>query len=140
MLRACGPTCRSTGRWRAGAAVYSSNGFLRDETFPAVNIVIVETDGPVRWHVNLTSSGQWIGVCEALGLTAKGKSLDDLRQSVEWSIQRLMEELTSMGEFDSFLRDRGWRGMPGVGKPPQNGAQYQIPIQLVIHFGYTGGA
>jgi len=110
---------------------------LRDEAFPAVSIVIVRTDSPVKWHVTLSSFGRWIGVCEPLGLTAEGKSLEDLRQNIERSIQRLMEQLTSTGEFDSFLAERGWRGMPAAGEPQQHSAQYRIPIQLVVHRGYT---
>jgi len=102
-----------------------------------VSIVIVETNGPVEWQVNLSSPRQWIGVCEPLGLTAEGDSLDDLRQNIERSIQRLMEHLNSTGEFDSFLRERGWRGMPAAGKPQQDPAQYRMPIQLVVHRGYT---
>ena len=102
-----------------------------------MNIVIVWTDGPVQWHVNLSSSGEWIGVCEPLGLTEEGKSLDDLHQNIQRSIQRLMEHLTSTGEFDSFPRERGWRGMLAVGKPQHGPAQYQMPIQLVVHRGYT---
>jgi hypothetical protein len=89
----------------------------------------------VQWHVNLSSSGQWIGVCESLGLTEEGKSLDHLRQNIERSIQRLMEDLTSTGEFDSFLIERGWRA--DVGTPPQDPAKYEMLIQLVVHRGYT---
>jgi len=102
-----------------------------------VSIVIVQTDGPVQWHVNLSVSGQWIGVCDPLGLTEEGRSLGDLRQNIERSIQRLMEDLTSTGEFESFLRKRGWRGMPATGQLQQDPAQYRMPIQLVVHFGYT---
>ena len=102
-----------------------------------MNIVIVWTDGPVQWHVNLSSSGEWIGVCEPLGLTEEGKSLDDLHQNIQQSIQRLMEHLTSTGEFDSFLRERGWRGMPAVRRRQPDPAQYRMPIQLVVHRGYT---
>ena len=102
-----------------------------------MSIVIVETDGPVQWQVNLSSSGRWIGVSQPLGLTAEGKSLEDLRQNIERSIQRLMENLTSTGEFDSFLTERGWRGMLGEGEPQQGPAQYRMPIQLIVHFGYT---
>jgi len=65
-----------------------------------------------------------------------GKSLNDLHQNIQRSIQRLMEHLTSTGEFDSFLRERGRRGMLAVGKPRQGPAQYRIPIQLVVHRGY----
>ena len=102
-----------------------------------MSIVIVETDGPVQWQVNLSSSGQWIGVCERVGLAAEGKSLENLRENIEQSIQRLMENLTSSGEFDSFLTERGWRGMLAPGEPQQGPAQYRMPIQLIVHFGYT---
>lgn len=102
-----------------------------------MSIVIVQTDGPVQWQVNLSSSGQWVGVCEPLGLTAEGKSLENLRQNIERSIQRLMEDLASTGEFDSFLTERGWRGMLAAGKRQQDPAQYRMPIQLIVHFGYT---
>jgi hypothetical protein len=89
----------------------------------------------VQWHVNVSSLGQWIGVCEPLGLTEEGKSLDDLRQNIERSIQRLMEHLTSTGEFDSFLIERGWRAT--VGTRQQDPAKYEMLIQLVVHRGYT---
>jgi|SRR5262249_51855357 len=102
-----------------------------------MSIVIIRTDGPVQWHINFSSSGQWIGVCEPLGLTEEGKSLDDLRLNIDRSIQRLMEDLTSTGEFESFLTERGWRGMPAAGKPPQDPPQYRLPLQLVVHCGYT---
>jgi hypothetical protein len=91
----------------------------------------------VQWQVNRCSSGQWIGLCEPLGLTAEGKSLKDLGQNIERSIQRLMEDLTSTGEIDSFLSARGWRGMPAARRRQQDPTRYQMPIQLVVHFGYT---
>ena len=102
-----------------------------------MSIVFVRTAGPVQWHVNRSPSGQWIGFCEQLGLIEEGKSLDDLRLNIKRSIQRLMEGLTSNGEFDSCLRERGWRGMPAAGEPPQDPPRYRMPIQLVVHRGYT---
>jgi len=48
-----------------------------------------------------------------------------------------MEDLISTGEFASFLRERGWRGMLAAGKPQQGPAQYRMRIQLVVHRGYT---
>jgi hypothetical protein len=87
----------------------------------------------VLWHVNLSASGQWMGVCEPLGLTEEGISLDDLFRNIELSMQRLIERRTLSGELDSYLSERGWRGLLTPGRPQQGPAQYRI----VVHRGYT---
>jgi len=94
-------------------------------------IVQIQVNGQVQWQVGRSSAGRWIGVCQPLGLTMEGDSLDDLFNNINESVQLLMEDLVETGEFDSFLRHRGWQAVPN-GSQQQGPVEFQVPIDLLV--------
>ncbi|MDW8469694.1 MAG: hypothetical protein RML56_12685 [Burkholderiales bacterium] len=54
-------------------------------------------------EVAQAASGQWLGVCHALGLAMQGDSLDELLASIRDSVQLLLQDLLESGELDAFL-------------------------------------
>jgi predicted RNase H-like HicB family nuclease len=93
------------------------------------HVIQIEVKGQVQWNVGQSAAGNWIGVCEPLKMTMEGETLDDLQQNIRQSLQLLMEDLMKNGELEAFLREHGWRAIPG---PHQHGSvEFQVPYQLV---------
>lgn len=93
-------------------------------------IVRVDVNGQVQWEVAQAASGQWLGVCHALGLAMQGDSLDELLASIRDSVQLLLQDLLESGELDAFLRHRGWRLAQGVQQEGQ--IEFDVPIALLV--------
>jgi predicted RNase H-like HicB family nuclease len=94
------------------------------------HVIQIEVKAQVQWRVGQSDAGNWIGVCEPLKMTMEGSTLDELQQNIHQSIQLLMEDLMETGELDAFLRDHGWRAIPG---PQQHGSvEFQVPYELLV--------
>lgn len=70
--------------------------------------VVVKIDANINWQAFRGPSGAWVGVCDALGLTAQGDTWDELVATLGPSVQMLLEDLLESHELDRYLRDRGW--------------------------------
>ena len=71
------------------------------------NVVVkINSNTDATWEVFRGPSGAWVGVCDALGLTAQGDTWDDLVATLGPSVQMLFEDLLESHELDSYLRDR----------------------------------
>lgn len=93
------------------------------------HVIQIEVKGQVQWNVVQSTAGNWIGVCDPLKMTMEGETLDELQQNIRQSLQLLMEDLMNTGELEAFLREHGWRAIPG---PQQHGSvEFQVPYQLV---------
>lgn len=95
-------------------------------------VVTVNVGAAIQWFAHYSpSSGQWIGICDALGLTLEAGSLDELHSVIEEGIQLMMRDLLEDNELESFLRDMGWSMGAIPGNRPAQSVEFDIPWQLV---------
>ena len=86
----------------------------------------------LQWMVTVLPSGRWLGVCDALGVTAEGSDETELRGLIEETQYTLFLDLLEDGELDQFLRERGWNtGAPIPTRMPDDGVQFEVPFKLV---------
>lgn len=97
-------------------------------------IIRIEAKGQITWAVAPTANGRWLAVCKTLGLTMEGDTLDDLNANINDTVQLLLTDLFESGEFETFLKNRGWshREMQVQEAGP---LEFDVPIELLVHSG-----
>jgi len=66
--------------------------------------------GQIVWRIYRDdASGQWIGVCEPIGLTASGDTYSEAVECCNQAMELMFEDLLSSGDLDEFLKLRGWK-------------------------------
>ncbi len=67
-------------------------------------------EGEIIWKVYRDqASGQWIGVCDPIGLTTSGDSYRELVENITQSTDSVFKDLLKTGDLDEFLSLRGWK-------------------------------
>lgn len=96
--------------------------------------VHVQIDGKIDWmvaHLGPSENNRWVGVCDALSLTAEGTTYGDLMASIADAQGLLLLDLFVEGELDRFLRRHGWATT--VTPPAETDVAFDVPYfpQLV---------
>jgi predicted RNase H-like HicB family nuclease len=75
------------------------------------------------------ASGYWVGVCDLLNLSVQGKTVAELHEIIEESLNALFTDLLERKELDVFLRQHNWTV---EGKMPQKAerARFDIPYNI----------
>lgn len=95
---------------------------------------IIEIRTTIRWETYKDArSGQWIGVCESLRLTALGETQSDLLDAIADAQNALFRDLLVDEELDAYLRARGW-AMSGKlpEDPTSDGYRFDAPIEVLV--------
>jgi predicted RNase H-like HicB family nuclease len=96
-------------------------------------VVEIQVNGKVPWNVTQTPSGNFVAVCEPLGLAMEGYSLDDLFRNISEAIQLVMNDLLRAGELNQFLSAKGWRALNLVNVPTTDQpVAFSIPVELLM--------
>ncbi len=84
-------------------------------------------------------SGNWIGVCEALNLTALGETTQDLNQAIFEAMDALFRDLLIEDELERYLYRRNWQlnGKFPV-DPTADDVRFDIPIELIANGAHAG--
>jgi predicted RNase H-like HicB family nuclease len=69
---------------------------------------IIQINAQVRWNYFRGRGGAWVAVCDPLGVTAEGATVEDLNDSIHEIMQHMFGALMKEGALDAFLRKRGW--------------------------------
>ncbi len=95
----------------------------------------IRVNAKVQWTVTKTAAGNFVAVCEPLGIAMEGSSLDDLYANISEAIQLVLNDLLREGELDQFLKERGWTAVPFPGGSKKNDdgpVAFDVPIELVM--------
>lgn len=94
----------------------------------------IQIKANIAWGMKRLSSGGYIGVCDALGLTVEGKDEQELRSMIEETLSVLFLDIFSDGEMEQFLRSHGWMARSPLPTEIQsgieNGVQFDVPFEL----------
>lgn len=84
------------------------------------------------WHVRRTPRGVFIGVCDPLGLTLEGDTEQDLRSTIEESLQFFFLNHLEDGTLSQFLSRRGWIIQEPIpsGLRPEDPVRFEVPFKL----------
>ncbi len=70
---------------------------------------VIQVQGNVRWSVRRARGGNWIAVCDALGLTVQSGTWTELMEDIGETLDAILKDLLSTGDLDRFLRQQGWQ-------------------------------
>ncbi|MGA2176400.1 MAG: hypothetical protein ABSH38_15595 [Verrucomicrobiota bacterium] len=66
--------------------------------------------GEIVWRIHRdAASGQWIGVCDPIGLTASGDTYNEAVECCNHAMEIVFKDLLSSGDLEEFLKLRGWK-------------------------------
>ena len=96
-------------------------------------IVRFEVNAQIAWRVlRDRKTSNWIGVCDALKLTARGDTWEELTRSVEEIQGELFRDLFEEGALDRFLLDLGWTPlMPLPARDAAPSLRFDIPTKMI---------
>ena len=97
------------------------------------NTSAVRIEGTVKWHVFQSEHGNWVGICNPLGLTMEDPTLDELNLDIQDAVNSIFEQLLKYGELDQFLDDRG---LDSQQYSVKKDTEFSVPIDLLIHSNY----
>lgn len=68
----------------------------------------------IEWYSKFDDEGnQWLAVCPSLNLNAWGDTYEEMVECAHEATGLLWEDLLDEGDFDEFLRERGWTTVSG---------------------------
>lgn len=66
----------------------------------------------IVWSISRDSaSGQWIGICDSIGLTASGDTYSEAVESCNQAMDLMFKDLLESGDLEEFLQLRGWKAV-----------------------------
>ncbi len=93
--------------------------------------VIVRVQAQVPWRAHRDPETEhWVGVCDALSITASGETWDDLWEGAADAIQLLLKDLFEDGELRSFLQEAGWHLQDPLPQPTSVTPRFDVPFTL----------
>jgi hypothetical protein len=93
---------------------------------------LIRLDAKIRWAFVRDETGAWVGVCEALKLTACGDTWAQLCSVIEEIHNDLFIELLHEGQLEGFLRQHGWAPItPLPLSVPPEGVRFDVPVELL---------
>lgn len=94
---------------------------------------IIQIHTQVPWRVFRDDlSARWIGICDPLRITIEGTSEGDLVETMVDAMDGLMHDLVATGEFDQYLRDRGWRVLSEMPEKIDQSVRFSIPMDIAF--------
>lgn len=91
----------------------------------------------LQWNITITRAGNFLGVCDPIGLSLEGGSEDELRSVIEESLHWFFLTHLEDGTLNAFLASKGWTftgPMPTKNEIDEGGAvRFDVPVDLVRH-------
>ena len=72
-------------------------------------ITVVRVDAKLVWQVRQDKDGDWLAICDPLGLTLQGETWSDLMEDISLTLDAMLKDLLKSNELNQFLRERGWK-------------------------------
>ncbi len=91
-------------------------------------MVVVKIEGQTDWKCFRAKGGNWIGVCNPLGLTIQSKTWANLLEDIAHTLNAMFVDLLKSRELEKFLSRRGWRP---VGRIPSKATDLWFDVPFV---------
>lgn len=91
---------------------------------------LVQINANLVWIVvQDRASGYWIGTCDLLKISVQGKTIPELFETIEDSLNSLFRDLVERKELDMFLRQHKWSVVGEMPAKPER-ARFDIPYNI----------
>lgn len=91
-------------------------------------MTVVKLEGNVEWRSFRARGGNWVAICDPLGLTIQSETWATLMDDIAQTLNSMLQDLLETRELDRFLRDRGWRP---VGPVPSRSTDVWFDIPFI---------
>lgn len=81
-------------------------------------MTVVKIKGNTEWKCLRAKGGDWVAICDPLGLTIQSETWATLMDDIAHTLNAMFSDLLKSGELASFLRDRGWRPVGRIPTKP----------------------
>ena len=92
-----------------------------------MTLVRIDLKANLQWAVLQGKGGNWIGVCDPLGLTVQAETWAELMEDIGHTLDALLKDLLSTNELDRFLRDHGWTTLTAIPNRPED-VRFDVPF------------
>lgn len=89
--------------------------------------VRVELQANLQWAVLQGKGGNWVAVCDPLGLTVQGETWAELMEDIGHTLDALLKDLLSTNELNRFLTDHGWKLLAAIPNRPED-VRFDVPF------------
>lgn len=102
-------------------------------------MIVRFVNAQVSWRARRDpASDRWVGICDALRLTAEGETWDELLSVSSEILSALLTDLLEEGELDRFLTDMKWQPKIRIPKHiPKGGILWDVPIEVMQDRAYA---
>ncbi len=90
-------------------------------------MAVVKIEGNVEWRSFRAQGGNWVAICDPLGLTIQSETWATLMEDIAQTLNAMLKDLLETRELEQFLRHRGWRPMGPVPSRPAD-VWFDIPF------------
>jgi len=90
-------------------------------------MTLVRVDANLKWAVMQGNGGNWIAVCDPLGLTVQAETWADLMEDIGHTLDAMLKDLLSTHELDRFLSDHGWTPRAEIPARPED-VRFDVPF------------
>src|SRR5260221_2860447 len=95
-----------------------------------MQIVRIQATTNVQWNF-FQEEGQYVALCEPMGRTAVGETNSDMLETIQDISNHLMRDLVKRGEFEIFLRAKGWSQVGLRTDLPPDQMMFDLPTDIV---------
>jgi hypothetical protein len=85
----------------------------------------------VPWRALRGEAGVWIGICDALKLTAQATTWIGLTRAVEEIMQDYIRDLATEGRLEQFLEEYGLEPNDFPRPIPAEGVEFDVPTPIL---------
>lgn len=90
---------------------------------------VVHINAKLDWQCVRTPRGMVVAACDPLAITLEADDEYELNSLINETLQELFRDLLEEGEFEKFLRDRGWT--PSTTVAPGVPVRFDVPFRIV---------
>jgi len=90
---------------------------------------VVKIEGKAVWKCFRAKGGNWVAICNPLGLTIQSETWADLIEDIIHTLNAMFRDLLKSQELEQFLRDLGWRPVGRIPSKPAN-VFFDFPFDL----------
>lgn len=94
-------------------------------------MTLVRVDANLNWAVVQGKGGNWVAVCDPLGLTVQGETWAELMEDIGHALDALLKDLLSTHELDKFLHDHGWTPSIAIPSHPDD-VRFDVPFAAMM--------
>ena len=92
-----------------------------------MTLVRIDVKANLNWAVLRAKGGNWVAVCDPLGLTVQGETWAELMEDIGHTLDALLKDLLGTNELDKFFRDHGWTALSPIPRRPED-VRFDVPF------------